>query len=490
MAQDNPFLSFFESIGTGMEASQQRRTLMERAQRGEDVNVPGRFATVMSAIARASTPASTRLAQDQLKAQTARYALENSLAQQKQQAAQVKLLSDLSIARTLAENEKNDAALLASSAEQAREAFVEGGMDSVYRLPIPKFAGADSQKQYTDFLKQLDVTSFAETASDMRELMKSASGLGISSEGKSRLVLQAEVQGRLNQYTQNPTQIRQMLNEMRALQESGDTVGAQIIGTYINKLSAATGKRMEIGPDGRVIIAEGAGVDPAKPLTTAVTGRMQEQAITASTLLGRIEALDEQVTPETVGAGGVVRNLRNIIGGTYAGVRGQAYPGYREDVASTKQDLDALQSDLADYIRADSGNMSDRDLQLLLRAVPQFSLTEPYQAVKTKTARLRNLFLLKEFIARKELGTLGNLLREQGAERFADSISAGSAVGFEKSRILELVRKSVGAIPRGEPAFPTIKVLQDKGVLSEDEALQLMKDLGMITLDTEPGSQG
>ena len=98
--------------------------------------------------------------------------------------------------------------------------------------------------------------------------------------------------------------------------------------------------------------------------------------------------------------------------------------------------------------------------------------------------------MLKEFIARKELGTLGNLLREQGAERFADSISAGSAVGFEKPRILELVRKSVGAIPRGEPAFPTIKVLQDKGVLSEEEALQLMKDLGMISVDTEPGSVG
>ena len=100
------------------------------------------------------------------------------------------------------------------------------------------------------------------------------------------------------------------------------------------------------------------------------------------------------------------------------------------------------------------------------------------------------MFLLKEFIARKELGTLGNLLREQGAERFANSLAVGSAVGFEKPRILELVRKSVGAIPRGEPAFPTIKVLQDKGVLSEEEALQLMKDLGMISVDTEPGSVG
>jgi hypothetical protein len=35
MAQDNPFLSFFESMGTGMEAGAERRSLMQRAERGQ-----------------------------------------------------------------------------------------------------------------------------------------------------------------------------------------------------------------------------------------------------------------------------------------------------------------------------------------------------------------------------------------------------------------------------------------------------------------------
>ncbi len=493
MAEDNPFLSFFESMGTGMEAGAERRSLMQRAERGQlepGEEVPGLGRTILKGITRAATPANTRLAQDQFRVQTAQYALENTLAKEKQQAAQIKQLSDLSIASTQAGNEKNDAALLASSEEQAREAFVKGGMDSVYGLPIPKFAGADSQKQYTDFLKQLDGTSFAETASDMKQLIASASDLGISSEGKSRLVLQAEIQGRLNQYTQNPTQIRQMLNEMRALQESGDTTGAQIIGNYMTKLSAATGKRMEVGRDGRVIIAEGAGVDPSKPLTTAVTGRMQQQAITASSLLARIDSLDQQVTPETVGFGGFLSNLRNIVGGTVAGAQGKPYKDFRQDVASTKQSLDSLQNALSEYIREDSGNMSDKDLNLLLKAVPRFDPAEPYQTVKTKISSLKNLFLLKDFIARKELGTLSSLLRDQGATRFADSMSAGLDIGFEKSRLQGIIRKAIDSTPRGEPVFPTIKALRDKQVLTEEEALRLMIDLGLIGEGTELGSEG
>jgi hypothetical protein len=117
MAEDNPFLSFFESIGTGMEASQQRRTLMERAQRGEDVDVPGRFATVMSAIARASTPASTRQAQDKLKLETAKFALEKSLGERKQAALELKTLADLELAKYV---------IVYRQAERSTEGFSDG----------------------------------------------------------------------------------------------------------------------------------------------------------------------------------------------------------------------------------------------------------------------------------------------------------------------------------------------------------------------------
>jgi hypothetical protein len=82
MAQDNPFLGFFESMGVGMEAGAERRSLMQRAQRGQlepGEEVPGLGRTILKGITRAATPASTRLAQDQLKLQAANYALQNSI---------------------------------------------------------------------------------------------------------------------------------------------------------------------------------------------------------------------------------------------------------------------------------------------------------------------------------------------------------------------------------------------------------------------------
>jgi len=82
MAQDNPFLSLFESMGTGMEAGAERRSLMQRAERGQlepGEEVPGLGRTILKGITRAATPANTRLAQDQLKLQAANYALQNSI---------------------------------------------------------------------------------------------------------------------------------------------------------------------------------------------------------------------------------------------------------------------------------------------------------------------------------------------------------------------------------------------------------------------------
>jgi len=57
MAEDI-FLNFFQGLGTGMEAGRERRTLMQRAQRGEisPQDVPGRFETMLTAMARAATP--------------------------------------------------------------------------------------------------------------------------------------------------------------------------------------------------------------------------------------------------------------------------------------------------------------------------------------------------------------------------------------------------------------------------------------------------
>ena len=82
MAEDNPFLKFFESVGIGMEAGRERRSLMERSREGKlepGETVPSLGATILSGISRAATPANTRLAQDELKLRAANYALDRKI---------------------------------------------------------------------------------------------------------------------------------------------------------------------------------------------------------------------------------------------------------------------------------------------------------------------------------------------------------------------------------------------------------------------------
>ena len=487
MAQDNPFLSFLESMGTGMEAGAERRSLMQRAQRGQlepGEEVPGLGRTILKGITRAATPASTRLAQDQFRVQTAQYALENTLAKEKQQAAQIKQLSDLSIASTQAENEKNDAALLASSEEQAREAFVKGGMDSVYGLPIPKFAGADSQKQYTDFLKQLDGTSFAETASDMKQLIASASDLGISSEGKSRLVLQAEIQGRLNQYTQNPTQIRQMLNEMRALQESGDTTGAQIIGNYMNHLSAATGQVIEYSPDGRVTIRKEVIGGPDKDLSATERSDLREASRSYQELKPILDKAERQVreSPEAFGAPGELTGLLNDIKAVAGMIPGVEFTQdmTRRQVETT---MDTLVTKVLPALAGTSlGRMTENDAKLLKAPLPKLELTSTAGVVEQQLDALRFRVSLAYILGRESGGSLQGILDEEGPVEFARLISRAKSEGFGREertleRAVDQAIRDIASKPESE-ADSDLKTmlleLQRSGKFTKDELKSLI----------------
>jgi hypothetical protein len=181
MAQDNPLLGFFESLGTGMEAGRERRTLMQRAQQGKisPQEVPGRFETMLTAMAKASTPASTRQAQDKLKLETAKFALEKSLSERKQAALELKTFADLELANKEAEDEKNDTFLFTVKQNEARKAFLTGGMSEVYKLDIPKFTSADFTKSYTDFVKQLEATDLADRINQFQDVRSTLSALGV-----------------------------------------------------------------------------------------------------------------------------------------------------------------------------------------------------------------------------------------------------------------------------------------------------------------------
>jgi hypothetical protein len=215
MAQDNPFLSFFESIGTGMEASQQRRTLMERAQRGEDVNVPGRFATVMSAIARASTPASTRLEQDRLKMQMANYALQNSIREKEYNLKyqnqildnaelNAKLQQDIDdnkgyrMAGEDLQSLLNDGDISAVRSYKAPEGMSLSGQQQIKKLKEDLLAGEQAKRiaEYGDIKAQLMKTySFTEESvpKDYWTAKQELETLAGMRESKARLELGAEL---------------------------------------------------------------------------------------------------------------------------------------------------------------------------------------------------------------------------------------------------------------------------------------------------------
>jgi len=215
MAQDNPFLSFFESIGTGMEASQQRRTLMERAQRGEDVNVPGRFATVMSAIARASTPASTRLEQDRLKMQMANYALQNSIREKEYNLKyQNQILNNAELNAKLQQDIDdnkgyrmagedlqsllNDGDISAVRSYKAPEGMSLSGQQQIKKLKEDLLAGEQAKRiaEYGDIKAQLMTTySFTEESvpKDYWTAKQELETLAGMRESKARLELGAEL---------------------------------------------------------------------------------------------------------------------------------------------------------------------------------------------------------------------------------------------------------------------------------------------------------
>lgn len=150
MAEDNPFLSFFESIGVGMEAGQRRRTLMERAQQGKlgpGEQVPGRFATVMSAIARAATPAETRLRQDQLQMQMANYALQNSIREKEYNLKYQNQILDNAELNAKLEQEINDNNGYRTASEELQSLLNDGDISAVRSYRAPEGMSLSGQQQ-------------------------------------------------------------------------------------------------------------------------------------------------------------------------------------------------------------------------------------------------------------------------------------------------------------------------------------------------------
>ena len=147
MAEDNPFLGFFESMGVGMEAGAERRSLMERARQGKlkpGESVPSLGRTILQGITKAATPASTRLAQDELKLRAANQALDYKIEQDRLALQDASDFNKKAAEANKAKLQLRDAVLLQDSVDSLNRAAERGDRSALYSATPPKFEDSGS----------------------------------------------------------------------------------------------------------------------------------------------------------------------------------------------------------------------------------------------------------------------------------------------------------------------------------------------------------
>ena len=147
MAQANPFTSFFQGLGTGMQSGRDRETALRKASRGEisQDEVPGKWETVLTAMSRASTPADTLIAQDRLKLEAASLALRKSIHDDEYKLReQNQFLDEVEYLNTLQQS-INDNRALRQATIDLQSLMNEGDIDGVRGYQLPE--GISSQGQ-------------------------------------------------------------------------------------------------------------------------------------------------------------------------------------------------------------------------------------------------------------------------------------------------------------------------------------------------------
>ena len=172
MAQDNPFLNLFEGIGAGMEAGQRRRNLMERARQGEisPQEVPGLGMTALMGAVRAATPASTRLAQDQLKLQAANYALQNSIREKEYKLRQQNQILDEAEYNAKLQQSIDDNLGFRTANEEILRMLDAEDIDGIRAFKAPKGMSLSGQQQIDKLKKDALATKQAQRISEYRDI--------------------------------------------------------------------------------------------------------------------------------------------------------------------------------------------------------------------------------------------------------------------------------------------------------------------------------
>jgi len=481
MAQDNPFLSFFEGLGTGMEAGRERRTLMQRAQRGEisPQDVPGRFETMLTAIARASTPASTRLAQDQLKLQIANQALDEQIFEAKQQAAEAEKITLKTKAKAEADAERDNSVLFADLISRAESDLSVGKFDTL--------AGIRAEAS------GLPVTQQVQLGDAIGELtrsydMKQAREFNANKEVLSQYMPAEDVQkvGPLQAQTlveilsgRYQSGIGQMVGDLNSLRTLGLTSLSSLIMPAIEKQARSVGQVIEMNPEtGQFTMREEIIGGPKADISKTEEAERAEGLESSEILFSTIDQ-----------ARSLVQQNPNLVGST-----GQIAGGFNaikeilRPIVPLPQDADRIQIENAfNTLRTQAltslgggslARLTDKDAKILEKNIPQLNLTDSPTKVMQVMDQLEGTISLRYLLNRSRTDTLGTMLGELGASRVGKLAATAGRLNFRPGLVDEVIREAINSIDS-----------QTDQALARQQTLDLftaLRDYGFSDAQREP----
>ena len=488
MAQDNPFLNLFESIGAGMEAGQRRRNLMERARQGEisPQEVPGLGMTALMGAVRAATPASTRLAQDQLKLQIANQALDEQIFEAKQQAAEAEKIALKTKASKEARAERDNSILFADITSRADEFLATGQFE--------KMAGLRKEAENLPVAQQVQFNSVVNTLSDTYkadDFIEFKRNKGYLEERLSPEELASltppEAKRMSDVFFGRPiSNIGSMVSDYESYNARGATNAAQLVLASIKKNTEKTGQVVDVSPEGRVTIREEVIGGPDKDLSVAEQAALNKSERVYKEVRPFIDQALRLVTenPDSFGSSGELTGLTNRMKSLLGVI---PFVEFKQDM--TRREVETsintlIGKTLPALAGTSLGRMTENDAKLLKAPLPKLDVFNPAEVVKQQLETLDFRVSLAYILDQQKRGTIAEVLDNEGPVEFAKIMSRANKEGFgsQERTVLRAIDEAVTHIssnPNMQDADSDIKALfMELGASGQfnDAELQLILD--------------
>ena len=436
----NPFDNFFSGLVGGATAMGQRRAL--KAEGEEAPTFTGAlFQGMQLGRTLPSTP-TEKLNADRLKLEAGKIALESQLSKRKQDAVELQQFADLQLANEEAEQEKNDILAYTTVTNRIMDAFRTGGMEAVYAIPLPEFSSSSFTSDIHNLINDLDKTSLEKSRQEFRDYRDAADELGIPTEGKSTLVLRAQVDQKLGRYTATPTQVAKMIDELEAYQRDGDTEKAQLMRSYLQGLVSSPTTSVTYDPETDKFTVVSGKQSLPKPTSADAAELEEAQAIeTLWSTINQVRSLVEQ-NPKLVGSTGELMGLSN----TFAEVLRPIFPNLPQNADRLKvvKAFNTLKTQaLMALGKGSLAKLTDKDAKILMDNIPELSVTSSPEEVMGVLNQLEGTLDLGYLLTQKNLNRVDTLARDPGPRRLGKLIASASRLNFKTALVDEIMRKAI-----------------------------------------------